>query len=117
MNNPHKCFRVSARGTVEIHSLVTPGESKTDVARKEYVRSIGDKIETLLTTGKYKPHDIMILVQNRNPFAVPMANELKRRGIDVAGSDRIVLPNFPVIRDLMNLLRFFRAMITTISSS
>ena len=106
VNNPHKCFRVSARGTVEIHSLVTPGESKTDVARKEYVRDIGNKIETLLATGKYKPHDIMILVQNRNPFAVPMANELKRRGIDVAGSDRVILPNFPVVRDLMNLLRF-----------
>lgn len=106
VNNPHKCFRVGEHGQVEINKLITPGERETAIVRKEYIRTIGDKIEKLLATGKYKPHDIMILVQNRNPFAVPMANELKRRGIDVAGSDRVVLPNFPVIRDLMNLLRF-----------
>ena len=106
VNNPHKCFRVGEHGAVEINEIMTPGGDDTSAARKKYIRKIGDKIETLLATGKYKPHDIMILVQNRNPFAVPMANELKRRGIEVAGSDRVVLPNFPVIRDLMNLLRF-----------
>ena len=106
LNNPHKCFRVGDRGVVEIHGIMTPGDNETSVVRKEYIKQIGDKISQLLATGKYQPHDIMILVQNRNPFAVPMANELKRRGIDVAGSDRVVLPNFPVIRDLMNLLRF-----------
>ncbi len=106
VNNPHKCFRVGDVGAVELHGLCTPGERQTEIARKEYIRDIADKIETLLVGGKYEPHDIMILVQNRHPFAVPMANELKRRGIDVAGSDRVILPNFPVIRDLMNLLRF-----------
>ena len=106
VNNPHKCFRAGQHGCVELHGIVTPGDKETAVARKEYIRSIGDKIEQLLAGGKYEPHDIMILVQNRNPFAVPMANELKRRGIAVAGSDRVVLPNFPVVRDLMNLLRF-----------
>ncbi len=106
VNNLHKCFRVGEPGCVEIYSLATPDESKTEIARKEYIHTIGDKIEKLLATRKYEPHDIMILVQNRVPFAVPMANELKRRGIAVAGSDRVVLPNFPVVRDLMNLLRF-----------
>ena len=106
VNNPHKCFRVGARGAVEFYDIVTPGDCEAAIARKEYIRNIGDKIEKILATGKYQPHDIMILVQNRNPFAVPMANELKRRGIEVAGSDRVILPNFPVIRDLMNLLRF-----------
>ena len=106
VNNPHKCFRICERGCAVVHELATPGDRETSVARKEYIREIGDKIEKILATGKYKPHDIMILVQNRNPFATPMANELKRRGIEVAGSDRIVLPNFPVVRDLMNLLRF-----------
>lgn len=106
MNNPHKCFRIGQHGAVEIHGLCTPGPQGTPVARKEYIRGIADKIQSLLKDGKYEPHDIMILVQNRNPFAVPMANELKKRGIEVAGSDRVVLPNFPVIRDFMNLLRF-----------
>lgn len=106
INNPHKCFRVGEPGAVEIHALHTPKDQDTDIARKEYIRDIADKIESLLSGKKYKPHDIMILVQNRHPLAVPMANELKRRGIDVAGSDRVILPNFPVVRDLMNLLRF-----------
>ena len=105
-NNPHKCFRVGERGMVEIHGLCTPGDKETSVARKEYIRQIADKIENLVSGGKYRPNDIMILVQNRHPLAVPMVNELKRRGIEVAGSDRIVLPNFPVVRDFMNLLRF-----------
>ena len=74
INNPHKCFRAGEYGAVEIHKIATPGEEDTSVARKKYIREIGEKIETLLATGKYKPHDIMILVQNRNPFAVPMAN-------------------------------------------
>lgn len=106
LNNPHKCFRIGEHGLVEIHKLSTPGEINTAHARHEYICSIATKISEILKYGKYKPHDIMILVQNRRPFATPMANELKRRGIQVAGSDRIILPDFPVIRDLMNLLRF-----------
>ena len=48
----------------------------------------------------------MILVQKRKPLAPPLVAELKRRNINVAGSDRIVLPDFPAIRDLLNLTRF-----------
>ena len=106
LNNPHKCFRVGEHGLVEIHKLVTPGDLETRHVRQTYINTIATKISELLTSGKYKPDDIMILVQNRLPFATPMANELKRRSIQVAGSDRIVLPNFPIIRDLMNLVRF-----------
>ncbi len=105
INNQHKCLRTD-KGIVEIHGLVTPGNQDTASARKKYICSIADKIENLITNHGYAPHDIMILVQQRNPMAMPMANELKRRGIAVAGSDRVVLPDFPVIRDLMNLVRF-----------
>jgi ATP-dependent helicase/nuclease subunit A len=48
----------------------------------------------------------MVLVQQRNPMAAPLVYELKRRHIDVAGSDRIILPEFPAIRDLLNLVRW-----------
>ena len=106
INNSHKCFRVGAPGAVEINALVTPENQDTATARRGYISGIVDKIENLIKTGACVPADIMILVQNRNPMAVPMANELKRRGIPVAGSDRVILPNFPVIRDLMNLVRF-----------
>ena len=106
INNPHKCFRLDAPGNVEIYELTTPGDNETAVARKEYIRNIANKIEFLISNKKYNPHDIMILVQQRNPMANPMTTELKKRNIPVAGSDRVILPNFPVIRDLMNLVRF-----------
>ena len=48
----------------------------------------------------------MVLVQNRHPFVNPLVTELKKLNIDVAGSDRIILPNFPAIKDLLNLTRF-----------
>ncbi len=108
INNTHKCFRVGAKGCVEIHGLVSAhdSESTSETVRKQYVSDIADKIKELLSNGKNKPSDIMILVRQRNPLAVPMTFALKKRGIPVAGSDRIVLPEFPVIKDLMNLLRF-----------
>ncbi|MBQ1927667.1 MAG: UvrD-helicase domain-containing protein [Alphaproteobacteria bacterium] len=107
-NNPHKCFRVGARGTVEIHEIISARNSElsSDRVRKNYVADIADKIATLVAGGKYKPNDFMILVRQRAPLAAPMTFALKQRGIPVAGSDRIVLPEFPVIKDLMNLLRF-----------
>lgn len=102
-NNSHKCFRSDA-GLVELHKLVSKQESGTSV--QEYIKTIADKIVSLIDSGKFAARDIMVLVQNRNPMASPLVNELKRRKIDVAGSDRIVLPDFPAIRDLMNLVRF-----------
>ncbi|MBO7559930.1 MAG: UvrD-helicase domain-containing protein [Alphaproteobacteria bacterium] len=108
INNPHKCFRVGVPGLVEMHELVSSRDSElsTEKVRKQYVSNIADKIAMLLSTGKYKPNDFMILVRQRAPLVAPMTFALKQRGISVAGSDRIVLPEFPVIKDLMNLLRF-----------
>ncbi len=108
INNKHKCFRVGQPGQVEIHSLVSSrqGDISGDMARRQYICGIADKIESMIASGKYKANDIMILVRQRTSLVAPMTNELKRRGISVAGSDRIILPNYPIIRDLMNLLRF-----------
>ena len=47
--------------------------------------------------------DILILVRKRNPFAVPMVAALKRRGIAVAGSDRIALTDQIAVQDLIVL--------------
>lgn len=103
-NNAHKCFRTESSGLVELHKLVSKQDDGTDVS--DYVRAIADKIKSLIDSGEYAPHDIMVLVQNRVPMAAPLVAELKRRNIDVAGSDRIVLPDFPAIRDLLNMVRF-----------
>ena len=105
INQTHKCFRVhDGTGAVELHRLNAKGISGDDV--RDYVKTIADKISNLVDSGAYRPDDIMVLVQNRRPFVNPLVAELKKRNIDVAGSDRIVLPNFPAIRDLLNLTRF-----------
>lgn len=104
-NNPHKCFRQNTPGTVTLHSLCCAGDDPA-ITRDTYISEIADKIHELITRDGYKPGDIMVLVQRRNPFAGPLTRALKDRGIDVAGSDRIVLPDYPAVRDLLNLVRF-----------
>ncbi len=103
-NNAHKCFRENAPGLVELHPFVSKKEDGRDV--REYVRTIADKIQHMINGNECCADDIMILVQKRKPLVAPLVTELKRRNIDVAGSDRIVLPDFPAIRDLLNLVRF-----------
>ncbi len=123
VNNDHKAFRSDAHGIVEIHKPLpkamddnTSDEESDDdddfdsVTTKEllaeYIKNISDKIEYLINHKNTAPKDIMILVQNRKPFAAPLLKELKKRNVPVEGSDKIVLPEFPPIRDLLNLLRF-----------
>ena len=104
-NNRHTCFRRDGMGVVEMHRLVSKRESD-DVSVNSYIDDVVLKIQDVLKGGKYSCNDIMILVQRREPLVAPLVAALKRRGIEVAGSDRIVLPDFPAIRDLMNLIRF-----------
>ena len=103
-NNPHKCFRCAPGGLVEIHKIVSKKTDDCDI--KNYISEIADKVKEILSGGDFAPHDIMILVQNRAPMAPLMVQELKSRNIPVAGSDRIILPNFPAVRDMLNLVRF-----------
>lgn len=104
VNNNHKCFRQDATGLVEIHKLHSQHEQ--DVTRHDFICEIADKIKELIDAGKYTASDIMILVQRRGQLALPMVNELKHRNISVAGQDRIILPEFPLIRDMLNLVRW-----------
>ncbi|WP_423415397.1 double-strand break repair helicase AddA [Hyphomicrobium sp. B1] len=72
---------------------------------------IADTIQAWLKSGErllsenrpITPGDILILVRKRHPFAVPMVAALKRRGIAVAGSDRIKLIEQIAVQDLMVL--------------
>ncbi len=50
-----------------------------------------------------RPGDILILVRKRAPFAAPMIAALKRRGIPVAGADRMRLTEQLAVMDLMAL--------------
>ena len=53
-----------------------------------------------------RPSDILILLRKRKPFAPEMVRALKRRGIAVAGADRIVLTEHIAVQDLMALADF-----------
>jgi ATP-dependent helicase/nuclease subunit A len=113
-NNNHKIFRTDEKGLVELRPLLEPAESlDTATARGQFICEIAGKVEHLLQNERLEsqnrpvlPSDIMILVQRRNPFAPLLIDELQRRNIPVAGSDRIKLPDFPAVRDLLNLARW-----------
>jgi ATP-dependent helicase/nuclease subunit A len=50
--------------------------------------------------------DILVLVRKRTPFAPEMVRAFKRRGIAVAGADRIVLGEHIAVQDLMSVADF-----------
>ena len=104
INNTHKWVKSGDDAFVEIHKIFN--SKQDDVTADSYINEIADQISNILKEGKFSPSDIMVLVQNREPMTPLMVNALKKRNIPVAGSDRICLPNFPAIRDLLNLVRF-----------
>ena len=104
-NNKHKCHRINDAGFVEIHNIFKP-ESKDADKNKLYVNMIADKIAYLIKNNEAKPADIMVLVQKRNSFVTPLTSALKKRNIPVAGNDRVNLPDFPAIKDMLHLVRF-----------
>jgi len=106
VNNTHKCSDANRikEGFVELHKLID--SDKDGMNLSAYLDMIADNVAELINTNYARASDVMILVRDRNPMAPIMVNKLKARGIDVAGSDRIRLPDFPVIRDLMHLVRF-----------
>lgn len=103
-NNNHRASRNNGTGFVEIHPFMTTANDDIDLA--DYIKIIADKIETLIKTKKFAPSEIMVLVQRRSTFVSPLISELKQRNIPIAGTDRIYLPTFAPVRDLMNLVRF-----------
>lgn len=105
VNNSHKCFRLHDKGYVHINKLYSK-QDDADTSLTGYINDISDEIQRVLNTNKYQPSDIMVLVQRRSLLAAPLVAELKRRNIAVAGSDRISLPDFPLVRDLLNLVRW-----------
>jgi len=104
-NNDHKCFRIGQPGLVEMHDVFKCEETGTE-KNKLYVKAISNKIEQLVKHENYKPKDIMVLVQKRSGFVDELSTELKKKGIEIAGNDRIKLPEFSAVKDLLNLVRF-----------
>ena len=104
-NNKHKCFRQKDTGLVEIHNVFKCEATGVD-KNKMYVNMLADKIETLVKYEKVDPKDIMVLVQKRGSFVGPLTLALKKRGIDIAGNDRVKLPEFSAVKDMLYMIRF-----------
>lgn len=120
---PHAAKRAGHGGLVEIW----PTEAPADVAPADawspldeqsaeppvvrLANRIADTIkgwlargETLASTGHpIAPGDILILVRKRQPFAAPMVQALKARGIPVAGADRMRLAEQIAVQDMLSL--------------
>ncbi|MDE2239092.1 MAG: UvrD-helicase domain-containing protein, partial [Rhodospirillales bacterium] len=70
---------------------------------------LGDYIEQRLTrmlpakNRLARPGDFLILVRSRGAIVGAVTSELKARGIDVAGLDRMVLPEQPAVSDMLAL--------------
>ena len=104
-NNKHACFRKNEPGFVELHNVYKCDETGNNKTKK-YVYMIANKIEHLIKNENVSPKDIMVLVQKRKPFVDALAMTLKKRGINIAGSDRVNLPSFPAIKDMLHMVRF-----------
>ncbi len=123
----HRPHRTNANGLVEWWDLadtinepppnpwVPPSDQPALTPAKCLVGDIADHIQTLInqgetlaTTGKpIQAGDILILIQKRSGgIADNLAHALKRRGIPVAGNDRLVLAEHLAVMDLCAAARF-----------
>ncbi len=77
-------------------------------------RAIAATIASWLAAGErleargrpLRPGDVMVLVRRRNEFVGELLRELKRRGVPVAGADRLILTEQLAVQDLVALGRF-----------
>ena len=114
----HIAERAKAIGHVEIWpALETPREEDVSAAwqipeagqsggRRKLAQTIADKISALLQdeTQNIKPGDILVLVRKRDGFVPELSRALKRRSIDVAGADRMVLLQQLAVADMLAAL-------------
>ena len=123
----HLVKRRDQAGLVELWPLVAPAEEpdldpwaapldQVEVAspRSQLAVRIAEQIERMLAAGEglaatgaaMRPGNIMILVRRRDVFVAEMVRQLKRRGVPVAGTDRMVLTEQIAVMDLIALGRF-----------
>jgi ATP-dependent helicase/nuclease subunit A len=123
----HVAYRNQYAGRVELWDLVEKAEKtesprwtmpisrvEPDNAKKQLAEEIATAIKDWLDNGrklesqgrKIEPGDIMILVQKRDALVDYLVRGLKKRGVPVAGVDRMVLTDHIVIQDLIALGNF-----------
>lgn len=124
----HAAVKGGLPGTVELWDLTEPPQNESEEpdwdapldalaegsAEIKLARRIGEHVHGLIhggtcvaETGKrITAGDVMILVQRRNNFVDALIRDLKRRGLAVAGADRLKLATHMAVQDLMALGAF-----------
>ncbi|MBA5776991.1 double-strand break repair helicase AddA [Stappia sp. F7233] len=69
-------------------------------------RRIAQAVDEWCTSGAATAGDVLVLVRKRGPFVEALTREMKRLGVPVAGSDRLVLSEHIAVLDLVALGRF-----------
>ncbi len=111
----HIPTRLSYPGTVEVWPLILPAEYEDAAAPLTPIsllaHRIADQIAAWLKEGLWlegkgrsvQPGDIMVLVRTRTSFVDRLVRRLKRRGVPVAGHDRMKLGDNLAVQDLIAL--------------
>jgi ATP-dependent helicase/nuclease subunit A len=122
----HQAHRADAKGRVEFWPALSPSKIPepdywlpVDVeSEASPVARLADRVASQIKTwtdGRTRlpghdkpitPGDIMVLMPRREPFASELIRQLKRRGVPVAGADRIKLQNQIAVMDMVALGRF-----------
>ncbi|MGD0144912.1 MAG: double-strand break repair helicase AddA, partial [Rhizomicrobium sp.] len=122
----HQAHRAKAEGRVEFWPALSPSKTPdpdywlpVDVeSEASPVVRLADRVASQIKywiDGRTRlpghdkpigPGDIMVLMPRREPFASELIRQLKRRGVPVAGADRIKLQNQIAVMDLVALGRF-----------
>lgn len=122
----HNAFFEKRAGRVELWPL-TPPDPKGDApepwapvdlpGRRGARLKLGDQIAEHIAAlcagarlpggGRWvTPGDIIVLLRARAPMMAPLIAGLKRRGVPVAGADRLSLTGALAVKDLLALMRF-----------
>lgn len=115
----HEAVRRNDPGLVEIWPLEVAEEREVSDDWSEPIdrvaasdpmmrvaRRIASAVDGWRHTGEAAPGDVLVLVRKRGPFVDALTRELKRLDVPVAGSDRLVLTDHIVVKDLVALGRF-----------
>ncbi|HVJ52410.1 MAG TPA: double-strand break repair helicase AddA [Aliidongia sp.] len=123
----HAAHRIGHAGRVELWPPLEPEPAEPpepwapplhqqaeEAPRARLARLITDTVAEWLARQALLPSrgrpiragDILVLVRRRGAFVAELVRELKRRGVPVAGTDRMVLTRQLAVMDLMALGRF-----------
>jgi len=99
----HILTREGQPGLVELWPLVRVEEDSAISPTTQLVRHIADNIKHWLRNGTAEAGDIMILVRSRTTLVDRLVRALKKRGVPVAGQDRMRLSDNLAVQDLIAL--------------